>query len=366
MYRRSKGFTLVELLVVISIIGMLVGLLLPAVQSAREAGRRIDCTNRQHQISLAIMNYESSKGSFPGYVNELSGTNLAGRSGKAKVSWLIPLLPNLESMTLYNSWKEACYTIQNTGALPDPTTSVKVTLQVTTCPSNPTPSGVASSTTAYGVNTGRNLLNNNSTFATSSNPLIPAQGVFTDQFKDISPATYTEYPARVGLSFLSSHDGGTSTILLGEKGSALINPPDWADIRLNAANGFAESEVSGETPSQSENAKILGIHWANDSNTNSPTVGTFLIQNPTNTDSTADVARRLISNHPAGAVVTFCDSHTSFLRNDIDKVVFMQLMTPWDRGVGNDKGQQESPAYGIRNPLNTNEPVPPLDESRYN
>ena len=63
--QRSRGFTLVELLVVIAIIGILVGLLLPAVQAAREAARRMQCTNRIKQISLAIHNYESAYKSLP-------------------------------------------------------------------------------------------------------------------------------------------------------------------------------------------------------------------------------------------------------------------------------------------------------------
>jgi prepilin-type N-terminal cleavage/methylation domain-containing protein len=90
MKRRSHhaGFTLVELLVVIAIIGVLMGLLLPAVQSAREAGRRVTCTNNQYQIALAASRFNDSNGFMPGWRNQLI-TN----SGTLFPSWPVMILP---------------------------------------------------------------------------------------------------------------------------------------------------------------------------------------------------------------------------------------------------------------------------------
>ena len=68
--RSVGGFTLVELLVVITIIGVLIGLLLPAVQAAREAGRRAQCMNNEHNLALAMINFETRRHYFPGFINQ--------------------------------------------------------------------------------------------------------------------------------------------------------------------------------------------------------------------------------------------------------------------------------------------------------
>ena len=95
MSRRSLGFTLIELLVVIAIIGVLIALLLPAVQQAREAARRASCNNNVRQLGLALHNYSDATGCFPlGRVTANPGSNIL--SGNSDTSWLCLLLPYLE------------------------------------------------------------------------------------------------------------------------------------------------------------------------------------------------------------------------------------------------------------------------------
>jgi len=102
MLRRHSGqagFTLVELLVVIAIIGILIGLLLPAVQNAREAARSIQCANNLKQIGLAMHNYHTSFKTFPINWGGDSTTELSARGQ----TWLTMLLPRLEMNSLYDA-----------------------------------------------------------------------------------------------------------------------------------------------------------------------------------------------------------------------------------------------------------------------
>ncbi len=107
LLRRSKGFTLVELLVVIAIIGILVGLLLPAVQAAREAARRMQCSNHMKQWGLAFHNFHDANKKFP-----------KGSSNGAlkRQTWVMYLWPYVEQSALYNTsdYKQHFYLPPNT------------------------------------------------------------------------------------------------------------------------------------------------------------------------------------------------------------------------------------------------------------
>lgn len=138
-FRARRGFTLVELLVVIAIIGVLIALLLPAVQAAREASRRATCTSQMKQIGLACLLYEEQKGHFPP-----AYTNAELIPGKGPIRWehnlmtfILPFIEQgniAERVYLKNNWNEK----RNTN--PDGTTNSEHTqtpIEILKCPSVP-------------------------------------------------------------------------------------------------------------------------------------------------------------------------------------------------------------------------------------
>ena len=115
MNNRKQGFTLVELLVVIAIIGVLVALLLPAVQAAREAARRSQCTNNLKQIGLALLNYETAFKEFPSGRTGCERTTSDPSCANASLdgtSGFVPILPYLELQNVYDMFDFSAFVWQ--------------------------------------------------------------------------------------------------------------------------------------------------------------------------------------------------------------------------------------------------------------
>ncbi|HEY4761444.1 MAG TPA: DUF1559 domain-containing protein [Thermoguttaceae bacterium] len=361
MRQRKPGFTLIELLVVITIIGMLVGLLMPAVQSARESGRRAQCLNNQRQISLGLLGYEGERGAFPGYVGEYRGY-IQGQSEikQRKISWWVSILPQLDRMDLHELWKDitlAGVSPVDTSKLPGDNTVADnpipgVYMKLAVCPNN-TPPTQNESWLSYRVNVGGGLDGPRpNTFGPGNNdPRIPAEGVFTDQYQDdFNDPANAENLVRVGLGYITSKDGSSTTLMLAENAASV--PPQnsfsqegkWAPLIQNPGMG-------GPSPKRDraniwndpnpDNALILGFNW-----------GGMDPADP-NDPALPKPNEKIFSNHPGGVVVSFCDGHQSFLRTDIEPIIYIQLMCPHDRGVP------------ILDPPPATKFAPPLDEGKF-
>lgn len=147
--RSSKGFTLIELLVVIAIIAVLIGLLLPAVQAAREAARRISCVNNMKQLGLALHNYESTNASLPpsfltqGYLTGSTATLIWSNGWSAHGR----ILPYIEQGSMFNGIN---FTLRY--SVPDNSTFGAMVINAFICPSEKQPQPRATATSQYGVN----------------------------------------------------------------------------------------------------------------------------------------------------------------------------------------------------------------------
>jgi prepilin-type N-terminal cleavage/methylation domain-containing protein/prepilin-type processing-associated H-X9-DG protein len=136
--RARPGFTLVELLVVITIIGILIALLLPAVQSAREAARRGQCQNNLKQLALALHNYHGSYQIFPPSSNWNGISPQSGNTANLSPNWVVAILPFLEQQALFNRFVFTKPGTQTPVYITDPLNAVArgTQLPVMLCPSD--------------------------------------------------------------------------------------------------------------------------------------------------------------------------------------------------------------------------------------
>jgi prepilin-type N-terminal cleavage/methylation domain-containing protein/prepilin-type processing-associated H-X9-DG protein len=279
MHARTNkaAFTLVELLVVIAIISALMGLLVPAVQSAREASRRNTCMNNLKQLSLATIAFDGKRQYIPGWRNKVV-VNTSTNSPP----WSAMILDHIERSDLYS--------IVTSGTL---TPSPPIGLEIFNCPSSPPDPGNTAAI-AYGGNCG--------TASTSS--LTKGEGVMLDVYSGI----------KVSMDYVSSGDGCATTLLLSERCGKLFGTPttppiprwDGGNASWNTANWT--TSTTPQTP--------LGFGVAGDSTTASstPVNGTDAVQYPS-------------SRHSGGVMAAFCDGHIIFLRDSVVNQVLWQLLT---------------------------------------
>jgi prepilin-type N-terminal cleavage/methylation domain-containing protein/prepilin-type processing-associated H-X9-DG protein len=312
-YRTRRGFTLVELLVVIAIISTLMGLLLPAVQSAREAGRRNTCTNNVNQLCKAVMAYEGQNQVIPGWRNAHPNSTLAAAG--SGVSWPIPLLPNLERRDVYRAWEAV-------SASPFFPTSGIPYISIFVCPTSP-PDSTTDPTLAYAGNAG--------TTAISGTSQVKGDGVMLDLVGN--GATYSA--GRMNLDVISTADGTSNTLLFSEKCGSLATQSRWSHLSPvgthNATpNGYLKFNTTDYPASMTSGLlPLFGIPSATTASPNDAPAATAKVINNSATPTTSDYSYTAhpSSNHPGGVVVGFCDGHTTFLKDSIVPHVYAQLIT---------------------------------------
>ena len=240
---RQRAFTLVELLVVIAIIGILVALLLPAVQAAREAGRRSQCGSQLKQLAIAVHNFHSAEKRFPpggkGYGWCSSTAGGTGDTVIQNMSGWVYLLPYFEQSTIYNQLdlKDA-FSQQNTGyccgfignangtLAGNPATNVNgglmsVQLAMFNCPSDQG-NRIENPSTPYGPGGNRTGALINYDFIASRNDSgLGANGC--NYWKRVSLVNKYPFGENSTTTFASITDGSSNTFMIGESTVAVAN-----------------------------------------------------------------------------------------------------------------------------------------------
>ncbi|WP_207397197.1 DUF1559 domain-containing protein [Bremerella alba] len=297
--RASRGFTLVELLVVIAIIGVLIALLLPAVQQAREAARRMQCSNNLKQLGLAIHNYHDTFQNFPG-----------GTYACCWGTWQVSILPFIEQKNLYDNYNitDKYVTSDSRYSGDDNIDVTTVELSALTCPSD-TPNKPLGSITShsYGANYG------NTDYDQGTVNGVEFHGA---PFKYVN----NDEGSKGYQGFRDITDGTANTVLFAEKLQG-----EGKDLRAYSWWGDGSSVSGYLTPNTSDADRIYSASYCN----NLP------LKNLPCAASTSSAPSMFAarSRHPGGVQVVLCDGSSRFITETIQVDTWRNLMSSRDGQV---------------------------------
>lgn len=328
---KRSAFTLVELLVVIAIIGILIGMLLPAVQQVREAARRSACSNNLKQGALALLNYESAHGTFPPG-NEAA--TLADGSTSWGHSFWVHVLAFAEQKNIKDLYHmdQIGWTGTNGGTLPDNHIALKgLSVPYLICSSSPLPlfpEAMQPDDVLAGTN-------NTSTPAAGLKPcyvgvagsinspkLNDAGNTFGSRGGTISDSGILINDA--GIGFGEIFDGSSNTMLLVEQSDYLINASGGnIECRSDSGHGFNMGAQQLPYEGRIFNLTVIG-HQINNKD--------YVDVAATGGGGNTGPNRPIQSTHPGGANVAMGDGSVQFLNESLDLLTLYNLA---DRNDGN-------------------------------
>ena len=228
----------------IAIIGTLVALLLPAVQSARESARRMQCTNNLHNLAIAMHNYHDSLGSFPNshfYNPSPTGTDnvCSSATNCEQWGWGALILPYIEQQNLFNQLGVLSYSLHHVLAkknpgLPNPTQMLQTKLTIFICPSDSNPAGHLNDIRHFGTGVGTaaggwgNLQPSISNYVTNRG---------TRNNHQITLDTHGMFMENNAKKMQDVTDGTSNTFMLGERDMQICQGGSWVGVRNPAGDG---------------------------------------------------------------------------------------------------------------------------------